>query len=630
LNNTRSSPTVDGKPYNTILSQLEHVFYGELGALCERQWQRCDVEARGQIDDGRECLVYERLCRPSKSGFQYIDFSPDGGADGGSTWRPLSMAEGDTVPWPIGSRRFDRMATDFNAPLLRGLVLPGVERGEMVTHFWRTQFGWREALEEQARQEEPREQGPLLLFNVTGVHGGGRVVAGVPRLPPGLLNPEEGGNAESLTDIDPRLGVDVEEAVRMSANFPWGFDLPLLGLGGERRRVIDGGVLDNSGIDTLTTLLERLEDLARDADTGGRPCAVDTETLPCQAQALLDELARRGVVLLEIDSGAKPAPPGPFAIAFANVLLPVHALSTSSYTRAVQASLFESARMEAVLRRRGERLLAVDWTKEGAPASAERLDDDIDLIGKRLAHVVYVLDTERLMTAWALSPDEKAQLLARFLAEDARQRLELRDQLEDIEGANVARAQLLPRAKTDPTLRAFLFNLSDSVEDLLRHEREAMARATERRRRAYERLATPEDPGLRGSEEGGEGSAGREGWMYVGYFNETTGSEPVVAPDAGPDPSTAEACETAVRPGRWLTSYVDVPLDTAPATLDGRTLRSTTPLHLRRARPDEAGNFDKRSSGRILPRDATVLIEELEPWNDTGFYFARVEVLSDP
>jgi hypothetical protein len=59
-------------------------------------------------------------------------------------------------------------------------------------------------------------------------------------------------------------------------------------------------------------------------------------------------------------------------------------------------------------------------------------------------------------------------------------------------------------------------------------------------------------------------------------------------------------------------------------------VRSTTPLHLRQARPDEAGNFDRRSTGRILPRDATVLIQELEPWSDTGFYFARVEVVSDP
>jgi hypothetical protein len=218
------------------------------------------------------------------------------------------------------------------------------------------------------------------------------------------------------------------------------------------------------------------------------------------------------------------------------------------------------------------------------------------------AHIVYVLDTAQLMTAWALSPDEKAQVLARFLAEDARQRLELRDQFEDIEGANVGRARLLPRARREATLRAFLFNLSDSVEDLLRHEREAMARATEQRRRSYHSVPTQD-----------ESAESRRG-----------------GPGDGRDPVGARACEALLQPGRWLISYLGVPLDTPPARLiDGR-VKTTTPLHLRRARPDEFGSFDKRSSGRILPRDTTVGIEQLVPWNDTGFYFAAVNVLTDP
>jgi hypothetical protein len=168
------------------------------------------------------------------------------------------------------------------------------------------------------------------------------------------------------------------------------------------------------------------------------------------------------------------------------------------------------------------------------------------------------------------------------------------------------------------------------VEDLLRHEREAMARATEERRRSYDRVATQDVSAESRRGATGDSTTDRHGWMSVGYYNDGTESEASRGPDVGRERVAAEPCGAALQPGRWLISYLGVPLDAPPATLVGRRVKSTNPLHLRHARPDELGNFDKRSSGRVLPRDTTVSIEDLVPWNDSGFYFAMVEVLGDP
>ncbi len=118
--------------------------------------------------------------------------------------------------------------------------------------------------------------------------------------------------------------------------------------------------------------------------------------------------------------------------------------------------------------------------------------------------------------------------------------------------------------------------------------------------------------------------------MYVGYYSGGESPQAAGNPRIAADGSGAEACETALQADRWLITYLDLPLDSPPGTLIGRRFKTTTPLHLRRARPDQTGRFDKRSSRRILPHDTTVSIKQLSPWNDTGFYFAEVAVLSEP
>ncbi|TDI41942.1 MAG: hypothetical protein E2P02_14000 [Acidobacteria bacterium] len=608
----RTRPPVAKSLRNTLLTQLNDTFCDELGRICELQWERCSQEEDIGIENGRECAVKHRLCTKSAEGFHVIDFNP--GARGESENICKTGREDGKLGWPVGSTRFDDMATDFNAPMLRGVVMPGVERGEMVTQFWRKLFRWRETYE---RSEKEHGRRPLLLINVTDVLDGSRVVAGFPRLPQGLLGTlASGGHAEAITDIDPRMAVDVEEAVRMSANFPWGFDLPMVGLGpsGSREnRVIDGGVLDNSGIDTFTVLLDRLDYLSSNVE---ETCDPDGNDLGCSAGWLLDELARRGVVLLEIDSGAKPEPPGRISKILANVLLPVYALSISSYARSVEASQFHSGKLQRVLRRHMNHLLDREWESRTRD-DADGFNDDINLVGKRLAHVVYVLDTEHLMTAWALSPEEKAELLARFLAEDSRQRLELRDQFEDIEGANVARAVLIGKAVNDAKLRTFLLNLSDSMNELIRREREAIARDTERRRRYYERL--PEEAAKVADPTGGEG---RRGWIFVGYYHDDS---PVELADTG-----ELKCDTALEPYRWLLDYVDFDVGRVPQTLRDHTFKTSSSLKLHRSAPNENGEFDKRPFAGVLPRGTTLRIENIAPWQESGFYFAQVTVLEEP
>ena len=78
----------------------------------------------------------------------------------------------------------------------------------------------------------------------------------------------------------------------MSANFPWGFDLPELGRSDAEVLTIDGGVLDNTGIDTYKILLDRLE-LIADPNTLAKYPA----ELQRRAKDLLAELARRGIVI---------------------------------------------------------------------------------------------------------------------------------------------------------------------------------------------------------------------------------------------------------------------------------------------------------------------------------------------
>lgn len=92
--------------------------------------------------------------------------------------------------WPHRSRRFDDLSTDFTAPLVQGVLLPGIERGESMSAFWESHFDWTRGPED-----------PLLLVNVTEVLSGARIVSGHPPLPRALLSEGGLGEARSVSSL---------------------------------------------------------------------------------------------------------------------------------------------------------------------------------------------------------------------------------------------------------------------------------------------------------------------------------------------------------------------------------------------------------------------------------------------
>ncbi len=460
---------------------------------------------------------------------------------------------------------------------------------------------------------------------------GTRLVAGFPQLPPGLIGIRADAptgdeaarfsvaDAASLTDIDPFLTVDVEEAVRMSANFPWGFDLPTVGIEGRGRavRVVDGGVLDNTGIDTIYQLLLGLERISDERQSAGlRP------SLRTRATALMDELASRGVVLLEIDSGAKPEQPGMVTKALSNVLLPVHSLSMSGFVRASETTSSYIEVMEQLLTRHAARRL------RAARPDSEREDrlPDGALVGRRFDHVVYVLNTEGLMTSWGLAPTQKGELVARFLAEDASQRLALRDAIEAIEGANQAACLLARTRAGGPVLTRLFTGIYDEWDDLGRLERATMDDEDEQRRQTYDVALGDADP------KGGIPPNTRplRGWYPIGLFQPQFAPAPVGETDADTTgtPSLVPSTQCGgtpghLGPGHWLLSRVDAARDLAPGDLVGHRFELLRPALLREAPPDSEGRLGKEIAGGIYPRGSSFEVLSVQQFGSTGIWFAE-------
>jgi hypothetical protein len=430
----------------------------------------------------------------------------------------------------------DDMNTDFMAPLCRALLTPGVslpsswrnrafaptlERGTSLCRFWEQRFGWSgcntlDGYGEKVRYGDEKRPAPLVLFNVTRAREGTRFVIGFPPLPRGSLRvkptgdnpnarpPDRDSATETLTDFWPRYQLSLGEAVRLSANFPWGVHtgrlwkeivtlspsarsalenrgdkgrqqrekvhklltagackaqlqvllddeqfLPeqLAGDGSEQtaadaveriaRRLeelrwdprvlpgqrkqaeellnllekeagpliqapvnldlLDGGVNDNTGLPTLWEVVQHLHDLESCRDqaplTGLQPRE--------RACRILRELRRRGVVLVEIDSGAKP-----HLDAVPEVRVPAQALENAGYASAYSSHDWYLQRLQALL---GDGALG-DGAADGTPQV--RLGP--------LFVWTFTCNHSRpddVLTAWALAPAQKARVLATFACE---------------------------------------------------------------------------------------------------------------------------------------------------------------------------------------------------------------------
>ncbi len=331
--------------------------------------------------------------------------------------RQIEAGVRDPEPrWLLTSAFADDMCTDFMAPLLRGVMLMHMERGVSSTMFWQDQFAPHFSA---TNQDEWNSAKPLLLLNTTHVQSGRRVVVGYPNVPRGFLGLAMNADVRddamargappkpweaipmSLADFDSRYSMTLAEGVRLSANFPYGFNPGAIQFRTSLRRpeptrtIIDGGVLDNTGMDTLAHLFIALDRAAN------RSPNVPFDVRK-QAERVMKKLRQRGVALLEVDSGAKPGRPNFLHRRFPNIFQPPEGISKAGYANALLLKhRYQDEISDALNPLRDD---------PDAPASALRVP--------RCRYVWFQCNhSQDVMTAWSLGPSDKAAILVQFLVE---------------------------------------------------------------------------------------------------------------------------------------------------------------------------------------------------------------------
>ncbi len=338
------------------------------------------------------------------------------------------QSEARDPAWVVQSALMDDLCTDFMAPVLRGVWTPTLSRGECLRAFWKQRFGWRQSNGQTGYvlgKTPPKfdwTRHPLVAFNACEVLQGTRCVIGFPTLPDELVRSVGNVDREphSLAHWDAARAVELGQAVGMSANFPFGFnpiEIPTQGPG-DRPLILDGGMSDNTGLDTLYLILQNLQRLSQ--DKGRQPVG-----------EIWHALRARHVVILEIDSGAKPKRAGTFTRLLSTVAAPLHAFGQVGYVRSQDVKSRYLQEMQRMLRQdvdlKSERQRLLDGTESAAggpqasvPPALARLNS-LEAKGvEGLLHVKFecnYLGEDNVLTAWALGPADKASLLVRFLNE---------------------------------------------------------------------------------------------------------------------------------------------------------------------------------------------------------------------
>lgn len=380
----------------------------------------------------------------------------------------------------FSSEFVDDMSADFMAPMLRGAMTPFATRGDCLYHFWNETFGWTQLaqcdLQEHVRIRNEGEKAaedkwfpaPLLLLNTTDVETGRRVVVGFPNLPAGFLPATEtfkdqiveGISTQNRSKLFGPVSIDdfvesgspalsLARAVRLSSNFPWGFGVQKFDsksspgfhfyekspkVRGQSIRttleLIDGGVVDNTGLDTLAALFDSLF-LRAESDPFG------------EAAVIIEMLRKRGIVFVEIDSGAKPTPSESLDSPFGSALRPLAALNNATYTNALRISdnlvnsflmRFAVSETAATLSQMNmESLETLNPYFNGLKAEAVRAalgivippESNPDRALNSFHHFRFTCNHNSeakadVMTAFALGPKDKASVMATFLPEALR------------------------------------------------------------------------------------------------------------------------------------------------------------------------------------------------------------------
>jgi hypothetical protein len=438
---------------------------------------------------------------PAEQTLAFCNWFRDHAYDGGLGDLPLPP-EAPDLRWVLQSGIMDDLCTDFMAPVLRGVLTPVFSRGETLRRFWRGKFGWDGSRDRDGYAiggDAPTyasDRFPLALYNTSDVRRGCRLTVGFPPLPSGFLrgNPSDLGPdevqpwrpqnpPEGLADLDQGASLGLADAVGLSANFPFGFnavkiprrqlDDPLTpdkvmtpeqraivadGLARKddlEAKLLDGGIVDNTGIDSLYLVVEALREKAEAAARRN-----DKEDVYGR---IWNELLDRRVYLIEIDSGAKPDKPGAATKYFSLLFDPLAALNNAGYTNAsrdknqyfidLAARFTDPADLSGPLAR---------LPPDPQAMSPEEKDVRRKLLAiqrggiPRFAHLTFDANhfaADNVLTAWSLAPSDKALLLVRFMAELQARRPQLADLAELAKFSRAQqRAQLLESA--DKLLRA--------------------------------------------------------------------------------------------------------------------------------------------------------------------------------
>ncbi len=306
-----------------------------------------------------------------------------------NAFQELADSPAPLPDWVLQSRFVDEMNTDFIAPILVGILDPRQRRGQSLSRFWEREFEWSEfSTSSDIRLGPDLPPPPLLILNATAVEFGTRLAIGFPPLPPGLLasrnaHLDKSERPTSLSDHG-AYEISLADAVRLSASFPWSVPVGRLTLE-SARHILDGGVLDVTGLDTLTGVLAGLD--AWSKEDGGDPLDLELQR---RASSITEKLQARGIVVVVIDSGAQPSSKGEPAGRLGEVINPVHALRRSAFLRAAED---KQAHLDDL-----EKLDFVSWLE------SFRCGDD------------------RIITSWALGPQDKARVFVRFLGQEPKKR----------------------------------------------------------------------------------------------------------------------------------------------------------------------------------------------------------------
>lgn len=295
----------------------------------------------------------------------------------------------------------DRMGICSMAALMRGLLRPGSERGVETSTFWQGSFDWsrlRTHITDNSFADKASGIKPVSLFNTTEINRGTRMIIGYPPLPQDLL---KRSGIRSLTDINSRLDLRLDECVRASANFPFGFSSPrvfeLIEREGDTEEIdvylTDGGVVDNTGLDSIVALLGSIKTWSR-SRTENR--SENEKIIANHSRKIWDQLKRTGIVLLIIDSGKKPQESSLISHLAPEIFFPLNGISNADC-----ASADTNAENSIALIR--------NLFKDGSN------DTEVEYLCCPIKFVCESPISEPVMTAWALSDKEKADIYFNFM-----------------------------------------------------------------------------------------------------------------------------------------------------------------------------------------------------------------------